>query len=89
MENKLTLTSFTILLIVLEIVTFWIGFLGTDSMEYYYAGWFIITGMANLVIIILHLIKRQKYYLLFVLLLIAIPILPIIIMFVVLSGMGC
>lgn len=90
MQTKLTLTSFTLLLLFFEIVTFWIGFLGTEgSNEYYYAGWFLIAGVLNLAMVVLHLIKRQKYFPLFVFLLIAIPIVPLAIVFSVIAGMGC
>lgn len=84
-----TLSSATIAILFAEIATFWLGLSGTEvSGEYYYTGWLLIAGGVNLVILILHLIKRQKYYFLFVVLLITVPVAPVAILFLLLSGMG-
>lgn len=60
MQTKLTLTSFTILLIFLEIVTFWIPWLGIEYAIEYYIGWFLLVAVVNLLLSIIHMKKNAS-----------------------------
>jgi len=86
---KLTLSAFSILLAASEVILLLLSMCIFDSIDIYFKVWLISVSMINLILIFLHTAKKSKYLFPIVLLLVVVPLLPILLLLTVISGMGC
>lgn len=88
MEKNSKLSIFTIRLVVAEVLTlFAMLFFDADIVGLVF--WFLATLIINLVFTAIHLAERQNYFLLLIIFLIAVPIVPVLILFAGISRIQC
>jgi hypothetical protein len=85
LTNKIIFTEFVLLVLVIVLAT---SKVKLDIM-YCLCAWLFFTVVANIVLIIMHLVKRPAWYGLYILALLALPLIPIFFALFLLSKMTC
>jgi hypothetical protein len=90
-KNKAQLIKFTWIALGVEIVLIILPFIlaNTEFPEGFFGFWLIGTVLVNVALAISHIVSKPKRYALYASVLIAIPLIPIVVLFSALAGMGC